>query len=635
MSRQLSSFAGPVAAFAVSFVTFQWAYGYVIGFQRDTNDCFFLFGHGFLLEFLDRPAGPLRYAGRFLGQFYHHERLGAAIVAGCIACFGALFHRVLTKLDENASFLRASFACVLLLALHMSPLCLVHDTLGLCASCGAFFGYLSMPGTRIRRFYAVLVTPIAYLALGFYAWFFVIWVALFEWLDGPLRSGLPFKIGYVVFAATVPLAAWRWLFSISLRGAWTCPLMIGPPFRTGSPYQTSRQLAADVLLAVASSVLLLSMPFWGRLFARKRFGRLRRMAFGGRRRVAWGMATFAVAALFGWLRYDAPLATLVDCHRLYRQRQWSSLLERARRNPFGDLRVQFMTNFALCHQGRLLDAMFGYPQSWGTRGLVLNYSGRPGLSELEDDTAKGMYNSDLYFEMGLINAALRHAYNAMAIQGETYDTIRRMAECSMVNGNHAMAAKYLTLLEKTLFHREFARRWKAILADPRATWRELADVRKRLPTVDGDVLRHPSVPFLLLLEARPDNRMAIDYLMAWLLLDKSERSLASIGCREGIRQLQNAGYASIPTHCQEALWLWQRLGRPPVDLQGFDYDEATTARVDAFLSDPALRLGGQAALEHARTRYGDTYLFYYFFVSPPTSGVLERPGRYEGTPREE
>jgi len=166
MSRQLPSYVGLVVLFIVSFLVLRWVYGYVIAFQSETNDCFFMFGRPFLLEFLDHPAGPLRYAGRFLGQFYHYRWLGALIVSACITCFGVLLHRVLAKLDRTVPVSQTFLPCVLLLALHTSTLCLVHDSLGLSASCGAFLGYLSLRGKLARRVYALVGTPIVYLLLG-------------------------------------------------------------------------------------------------------------------------------------------------------------------------------------------------------------------------------------------------------------------------------------------------------------------------------------------------------------------------------------------------------------------------------------------------------------------------------------
>lgn len=618
MHRQLPSYIGLSALFAVSFLVLNWTYGYVIAFGSETNDCFFMFGRPFLLEFLDHPAGPLRYAGRFLGQFCHYRWLGALIASACITCFGVLFHRVLAKLDGTVSVSQTLLPCALLLALHTSTIYELYDTLGLCASCGAFLGYLSLGAKSARRVCALVATPILYLLLGVYAWFFVAWIVALEWLDGRLGSGLPFKIGYVVFSIAVPLIAWRWVFPIPLESALVCPVIFGPPFRTVSPDQTFAHSAVVCLLAVALCIILLVIPLWSRLFSGRRLSAFWRPKPNWPSRVCLAIAIPVLATLFHWIQYDAPLATIVACRQLYDEKRWDALLERAKSNPYGDHRVQFMTNFALYRKGRLLEEMFNYPQPWGTRGLFLNFTGKPGLSPAEDDTKDGMYNSDLLYEMGHANYAQIHAYNCMCLQGRTYDTLKRMAQCSMVNGNDEMALKYLNLLERTLFHRRFARRYKAIIADTDAAEREFRDLRERLPDVDG--FGPPVVHFLTLLKAKRDNRMALDYLMAWLLLDKTQDSIESIGL--GIGQLRIAGYASMPTHCQEALLLKERGEGTPVDLQGFRYDEATVARVDGFVEDVSRGWGRRDAPERIRAEYGDTYVYYYVFATRP--GGAER-----------
>lgn len=637
MSKQLRSYVALVLLFVLSFLVLRWAYGYVIGFQNETNDCFFLHGRAFLFEFLDHPAGPLRYAGRFLGQFYHYPWLGALIVSACVTCFGFVFHRVLRKLDRTASISQMLLPCILLLALHASTLWLVSDTLGLCASSGAFLGYLSLRGKLTSRIYALLATPIAYFCLGAYAWFFVAWVLCHEWLDGPLRSDLPFKITYAVFSVAIPLAAWRWVFPVSLRGALLCPVMLNPPFRSGSPSQSFTHFAADCSLAIVLCLVLLAIPFWRRLFSGTRLAAFWRAKRDKRSRVALALALPVLLVLLHWLRYDARLAVVIACRQLYDQQRWDDLLEQAKTNRFGNLRVQFMTNFALYKKGKLLDEMFNYPQPWGTRGLVLNLSSKPGLSPAEDDTGKGMYNSDILYEMGHINLSFRHAYNCLAIQGRTYHNVKRMAQCSMVNGRYHMAAKYLNILDKTTFHRVFARRYKAIIADADAAEREFGDLRSRLPADDGLMYGHPAVPFLILLDGKPDNRTALDYLMAWLLLDKTPNSIQSICCPEGIEHIRSAGYTTIPTHCQEALLLWEKGERTRVDLQGFRYDEAVVERIDSFFQVLSPYADRQEASEHARDQYGDMYVYYHFFVTTPDEArsTGRAPSGFVGTSREE
>ncbi len=624
MSKQLTLYVGLMMLFAVTFLVFHLIYDYVIVIQSETNDCFFVFGRQFLLDFFDHPAGLLCYAGRFLGQFYHHTWLGALVVGSCVTCFGVLFHRVQAKLKADVHVSLALFPCVLLLVLHTSTVWLPHDTLGLCASCGALLGYLSFRRKVPRRIYALVVTPIIYLLLGVYVWFFVAWIVILESIDGPLRSGFLFGIAYVVFSIAVPLIAWRWLFPIPLRSALLWPLMFTLPLRSGVLYCSFTDVVMDCALAFMFSASVFVIPFWDRLSRKTRRASRCRTKPRGWKRIVPVIAFPVLAILIHVVRYDARLSTLITCRQLYKNEQWDALLEEVRKCPSTHIDLQFMTNFALCKKRRLLDEMFDYPQMWGTRGLVLNFSAVEQLSPADDDRYKAMYNSDLFFEMGHINLAFRHAYDSMHAAGETYDILKRMAQCSVVNGNYAMAAKYLNVLERTLFHSEFARRYKATIADPAAADKELHDLRKRLPVVDVSVHQRPSLHFGALL-VNKDNRMAFDYLTAWLLLDKSKDSIVTIF--QNIDHFRRAGYISIPIHCQEVLLLWERQEGTTIDLHGFRYDQATTVRVDEFLRDLS-RLGDrQDAPQRLGARYGNTYMFFCFFVPTPAEARRTMPAR--------
>lgn len=614
MTKHLPRYTGLAALFFASFVALNWIYGYVIAFQSETNDCFFLFGRQFLMEFFDHPAGPLRYAGRFFGQFYHYRWVGALIASVWISCFGILFYLVLAKLGRPVSISKVLIPCALLLTLHTSCVYVLHDTLGLCASCGAFLGYLSFRRTALRRAYAFLAAPILYLLLGVYAWLFVAWIVAFEWIDRPRRYATRFNVVYAVFCLAVPLVAWRWVFPIPLRSALVCPFLFAPPFRSGWPVQTPAYFAVDCCVAALFAVSVLLIPFWGRLFPGLRVAWLWPDGPGRRRHVVLGFAILVLLILIHFVRYNGSLAAVVTCRQLYKQKRWDALLDATKEDRSDNLLLQFMANSALSHQGRLLDEMFNYPQTWGTRGLVLNFSGVVRTPE-EDDRYVTMYNSDLFFEMGHVNASFRHAYNSMRTWGTTYDVLKRIAECSMVNGNDAMATKYLNVLERTLFHRNFARRYKAILADQVAAEREFGPLRRRLPTVDRNMRGHPTTPLATLLESNADNRMAFDYLTAWLLLDKSEVSLATIAAN--VRHFRTVGYESLPTHCEEALLLWEAAGRPAVDLHGFAYDGAARERFDQFRRTLPTHGDRDGAAESAQALHGDTYWFYYFFVITP------------------
>jgi hypothetical protein len=218
--------------------------------------------------------------------------------------------------------------------------------------------------------------------------------------------------------------------------------------------------------------------------------------------------------------------------------------------------------------------------------------------------------------MGQTNLAFRHIYDYMYAMGRTYGVLERIALCSMANENYDMAAKYLRMLERTLFHRDFARRYRTLLSDPAAVEREFGDVRERFPAIEHDLRKQPITRFLMLLETKPDNRMAFDYLTAWFLLDKSERSIATMASY--IDQFREAGYSSLPVHCQEAMLLLERGEGEPLDLRGFAYDRAIRARVEQFFQDQSRHGGRRDTSQRLQALYADTYLFYHYYGTTPS-----------------
>ena len=167
----------------------------------------------------------------------------------------------------------------------------------------------------------------------------------------------------------------------------------------------------------------------------------------------------------------------------------------------------------------------------------------------------------------------------MVLRGRTYENVSRMAECSMANGACGTARKYVTLLERTLFHRGFARRCERLLADAKAGDEYFAPVRARLPTLDLPMTLRSFVPLLTLVESHPENRMAFDYLIAWCLLD--EQALPMMP--DYLGHLKEAGYAALPVHVQEALLSYEKWSGRAVEMPVFAYDPKIEARFSEFV----------------------------------------------------
>ena len=77
--------------------------------------------------------------------------------------------------------------------------------------------------------------------------------------------------------------------------------------------------------------------------------------------------------------------------------------------------------------------------------------------------------SDVYMYMGMVNMAQRASFEAMAsIEDFSMSgrSLQRLTETSLVTGQYRVAEKYISILEKTVYYRDFARRMKTFVENP-------------------------------------------------------------------------------------------------------------------------------------------------------------------------
>lgn len=562
---------------ALAFGLYCWVFDYIIVLQYESAESFFLFGAEFFGQWLDRPGGMLLYTGRFLRQFYHYEWLGALVAAVSITASVAAFALVLARLGRGVFHLSLTAAALLVLHIQGTDL-----TPGLFVVSVVFLGYLALGPGRAGRGYALLATPLLYWVAGGYFWFFAFWV-----LAAAPKGRAPgpvFRLAYAAAVACIPFIAYRWVFPMSLSVALRHPL-----YPEGSA------------LALAFCAYLLLMPLWARL----PIPALARAKAAGILQAA--LLAVAVILLLA-SSFDPTMRHFAGYHRLYKDGRWEALLQRAAADEAPSRMSQFLANYALYRKGRLLDELFSYPQIWGTHGLVLSFSEDP------ENLRSAMYNSDLLFEMGHTNAAFRMAYNQMN-QGKTYANLRRVAECGIVNGNYANADKYLNILERSLFHRDFALRQKRLIAAAQSD-AGLAAKRALRPTMELDLKLGEFAALLCLVESNPANRMAFDYLIAWCMLDKTLIPRLA----QNLDGFAEAGYDALPVHCQEALLTWRRNAGTGTADGAPEVDPQVEARFRRFGKEVQQYPSRAEARRGLRGEFGGSYMYYYAVATPPAAG---------------
>ena len=223
----------------------------------------------------------------------------------------------------------------------------------------------------------------------------------------------------------------------------------------------------------------------------------------------------------GMLVYCAPILTNTPMQVLYRlnhysyMENWDSMLRYLSGSRLDNWLYMNYVNLALAQKGQLGDNAFLFkPQ--GRAALIVNPS---------PDGVVRMLKSDINYTVGCIAEAQHQAFDAqMAFhKGVGIQTLKRLVQTNLIFGHYALAEKYLEIIEKTTFHKEWAQKYRAFLYDDEAVMAcvELGEKRKSLIQNNRFVLVNGWTPELEdVVRMNPLNKKAMDYLGITYLLGK-------------------------------------------------------------------------------------------------------------------
>jgi len=115
-----------------------------------------------------------------------------------------------------------------------------------------------------------------------------------------------------------------------------------------------------------------------------------------------------------------------------------------------------------------------------------------------------------------------------------------------------------------------------------------------------------------LLEKNKHNRMAFEYLVAFLLLTGQHNAVAN-----SIGYLDNFDYpqGQIPRHLEEAVLLYMAMTKKKANLHGRQINTETVRRFQKFMQlFQRHKLEFQDPAKKLENEFGDTYYYFYFFL---------------------
>lgn len=563
---------------------------------------YFYTGRVFFSEFLYWPGGIAEYVSAFFPQFYCYPWLGALIVtlSAWILCFSALI-LIIRAGGTRALWPVSLVPCALLLVLQSSYFYYLSFTLAIFLSVSSFNIYMLLTGRAgpFHRFavFLILALVLYYLTAGPFFIFAVLCCCreLFN-----CRNVLSALI-YAALSALIPYFGAAYLFPISYRDAYMC-------------FLKGKQLISHTMLyslcAFFPLLFLLTGPGL-RIFTGKGLPVKKNLLLAGVVSLPFQTVLITVAAgIAAFLSLDINYKEhyLLDLYA--RQGRWEKALVQSRKAKLKTVYTAFQFNRALYHSGALLDSMFSFNQAWGPEGLLLIWKVRP--EDYTGTIARNAYMvSDIFFDLGYVNGSEHWAQEGLTSRGKLPYLMQRMVFTTILGGDEKAAERYLAVLSKSFIYKNWADRYKRLLISNSAVSEDsvLGYIRSRM--VSGDFMFDYDSGYLLrtIFHLSPNNKMAFEYLVADLLLEKDLELFFSY-----LPFFRRLGYQQLPVHVQEALILYMARN-PGKRLAGGMYQVRSDISQE-FMDFSALFFGKYdgdkvKAKSELRWRFGGRYWFYY------------------------
>lgn len=554
-----------------------WKQGYVGHLYYQEQLQLFQDTSAFWLSRVGLPGGVCQYVAEFLTQFFLFPTVGPAVMAGltCLAFVGAYVWAQMYRLRTWVAYGYALSMVVWLTAAFMDEHLMLTYLVSLLCVWGGVICLMRI-GNPVWRFaVACVALPLLYWLAGGLTWVAVCAVVISLFPDKGFRAYGRAAI-LILLTLLVPCLSYLHFQMPLIR------------FFIGLDYYRFPLLMGNAQM-IFTCILLLS-PCFCRWFSSTRF--------------VGEIGCFVLLAAGGvnlYRGFDTQKETFFRYDNAVRHGDWAKVIQMAeRKSPDQPLTVSCL-NLALAQTNQLGERMFQYYQN-GVNGL---------LPDFVRDFTLPYVLSEVYYRLGMTNAAERTSYEAMeAIPNykKSARTLKRVAEANLINGNYAVAAKFIRMLQHTLFYKDWANEAAKLLYNDRLVAAHPEYGRLRSWGYQDDFLfseQEKDMMFGLLLTRQPANRMAFEYLMAYELLNKNLELFMKyypLG--------KNMGYQAIPTHYQEALvYMWTQT-HPNFEGMPWSIDERVARSVADFATH---YLRDTHPEPYLRSNYGGTYWYYLLY----------------------
>ncbi len=456
----------------------------------------FLYHRAFLSDLLFSFGGLSELISRWLLQFYIYPKVGALLTTVLLLTVAILMNGIAKKINPKVSLILIPLLSgVFIFFLHLNHNYYIAGTVAYIFTLAAFLFYLNIQRPVTNVIVSTLFTLLLFWWAGPTAFLFALTVTLWQLLTARKR----------VLHALAPLFVFVILAYVSVRLSWVgeykqtfLPSIYFHPKLTPPPIIYFPW--GLLLLLVVISYLLLNLNISRRL-----------------QYVVVAIQLLIVPVIAYILIPTHGQRSSAEYKKMdyyLRMERWNDIIEESKK-PITNLLHAYYLNIALMETDQLGQQFLMFDQK-GTKGLVpIEDKGLPSL----------MISNELNFTLGDIAASQRFAFEANLTVSKTGSPrlYKRLVQTNLINGEYAVAEKYIQLLEQTHAYRKWAMKQRRFLHNDKAVTDDplLGKKRRGRPTENYLLASNDPVHKVnCLLKADPTNRSAFDYLASIFLFEK-------------------------------------------------------------------------------------------------------------------
>lgn len=553
----------------------------------------FMFDGTYITEKLWQPAGVAILLEEFFTQFFALPLFGPIFVAVALVLTGILTRSIVLRIAPSAS---APLLWLMPIALQLFTM-VDYDyqysgIISYIIALAAFRGYLAIDKFGYKITAAIISSLLLYWAAGPAAMMYAASVVVYEVFTAPRKAAFTLLLPLIVAAAGWVAVYYLHLTSEVRYALWP-DLYYKPMIHPASDFYYA-WIAIPVICAIATLLRHRSTPTATRRWIE----------------VTLQVVCIAVIVNFAGQNKEFPqpaVSKFKEMDYYLREQQWDKILKLSEEQGVDNTMHILMQNIALIQTDALGEKAFGYTQA-GLDGVTMDWSDNNPfifsmLSDLHWALGNVSISQEVAFKKNGESIAINHSYNPRML--------KRLVQTNITYGGesgYAIAEKYIALLEKSLFYKEWATEQRKWLNDNIPPLPLIEQQRLNMHNIDLTYKMAENYDILHDIKHCDLSRRTFEHLCVGCLLNLDLEGFYNILSRV----YDTDTLPCLPQSFAEAILIYSTQNK---SIQGkYPIDPTTQKRFLEFQDFVARNYNNKNLASIMRKSYSSTYWYYYMFT---------------------